>query len=149
MPSSVTVPAGANAVNFNITAPAVTATQLGTVTATYGGVSKSASLTVRPIGVATLALSPNPVVGPASVTGTANLQCAAAPGDVTVALTTTNASVASPAQPSFIIPAGATSGPSVSVRADLVCARANPPALDAFAGGFPQKSPTVQVRARP
>jgi acetyl esterase/lipase len=119
MPATVTVPAGANAVNFNITAPAVTTTHTGTVTATYGGVSKSSTLTVRPIGVATLTLSPNPVVGPASVTGSVTLECAAAPGDVTVALTTTNASVAGPAQASFVIPAGATSGTFTVTTADV------------------------------
>jgi hypothetical protein len=50
MPASVTVPAGATTAKFTITGVVVTSNQTGTATAHYSGVSKSAMLTVRPIG---------------------------------------------------------------------------------------------------
>jgi acetyl esterase/lipase len=108
LPASVTVAAGATSATFAITAPAVTSSQAGTVTATQGGVTKNSTLTVRPVGLAALALAPNPVTGPAPVTGTVTLECAAAPGPVTVTVTTTS-TVAQPT-PSFTIPAGQTAG---------------------------------------
>lgn len=110
VPASVTVPAGATSAKFTITGTVVAASQSGTATASYGGVSKSAALTVRPIGVQSLALSPNPVVGPNGVTGTVTLECPAAPGSILVTLTTSNAAVAKPAVASITIPAGSATG---------------------------------------
>ncbi|HVG10765.1 MAG TPA: hypothetical protein VNM67_23880 [Thermoanaerobaculia bacterium] len=118
MPASVTVPAGATTAKFTITAVAVAAKQAGTVTASYAGVSKSATVTVRPIGVASLTLSPNPVVGPNSVVGTVTLECPAAPSSITVALTSSNAPVASTV-PSLSIPAGSTTGTFTITTADV------------------------------
>jgi hypothetical protein len=109
MPSSVTVAAGSTSYSFPITAPAVTSNQVGTVTATQGSISKSGTLTVRPVGLASLNLSPNPVTGPAPVTGTVTLECPATPGPITVTLSTTS-TVAQPAVPSLTIPQGQTTG---------------------------------------
>lgn len=119
VPASVTVPAGSGSATFPITAPAVASSQSGTVTASYGGASRSAGLTVRPIGVASLALSPNPVTGPASVSGTVTLECPAAPGAVTVALSSTSTGVARPDVPSLTIPAGATQGTFTVTTVDV------------------------------
>ncbi|MFP5284973.1 MAG: hypothetical protein ACLGI9_04480, partial [Thermoanaerobaculia bacterium] len=119
MPASVMVPAGATSATFTITAPAVTANQTGTVTASFGGGSAGAGLTVRPIGVASLALSPNPVIGPAPVQGTVVLECPAAPGDVAVALSTTSSSVARPDTASLTIPAGQSQGTFNVTTADV------------------------------
>ena len=47
----------------------MTANQAGSVTASYGGVSQALTVTVRPIRVATLTLSPNPVDGGANAIG--------------------------------------------------------------------------------
>jgi len=118
MPASVTVPAGATTAKFTITGAAVSAKQSGTVTASYGGVSKSGTVTVRPIGVASLTLSPNPVVGPNSVIGTVTLECPAAPANIVVALTSSNAAVASTV-PSLSIPAGSTTGTFTVTTADV------------------------------
>jgi hypothetical protein len=109
MPSSVTVAAGATSASFSITAPAVTSNQGGTVTATQGSLTKSATLTVRPVGLASLNLSPNPVTGPSPVTGTVTLECPATPGPITVTLSTTS-TVAQPDVPSLTIPQGQTTG---------------------------------------
>lgn len=118
MPASVTVPAGATTAKFTITGIAVTANQTGTVTASYGSVSRSATLTVRPVGVASVTLSPNPVVGPKGVTGTVTLECPAAPGNITVTLTSGNPAVAN-VVPSVRVPAGATSAPFHVSTADV------------------------------
>ena len=48
LPSSVTIPAGSAAANFNITAGTVSSTQTVTITAMYAGVSVQAQLTVNP-----------------------------------------------------------------------------------------------------
>jgi probable HAF family extracellular repeat protein len=63
VPASVTVAAGQSQASFSIATTPVTAVQTGTVTATYGGVSKNATLKVRPIGVLALSINPNPVNG--------------------------------------------------------------------------------------
>jgi acetyl esterase/lipase len=119
VPASVTVPSGSTSATFSITAPAVTANQTGTVTASFGGGTRSAGLTVRPIGPASLALSPNPVIGPAPVQGTVVLECPAAPGDITVALSSTSTGVARPDAASLIIPAGQTQGTFTVTTSDV------------------------------
>jgi hypothetical protein len=143
MPASVTVPAGATTAKFTITGVAVAAKQSGTVTAHYGGVSKSATVTVRPIGVASLTLSPNPVVGPNSVVGTVTLECPAAPSSITVALTSSNAAVASTV-PSLSIPAGSTTGTFTVTAKDVsVVSSAN---IKAMANGIAR---TVTLTVNP
>lgn len=119
VPSSVTVPAGATSATFTITAPAVSAAQSGTVTASYGGVSRSQTVTVRPIGVASLTLSPNPVVGPGSVDGTVSLECPAAPRDITVALSSSSTGVASVSVPSLTFSGGETTKTFTVTTADV------------------------------
>jgi acetyl esterase/lipase len=119
VPSSITVPSGSTSATFTITAPAVTANQSGTVTASQGGTSLSGGLTVRPIGLTMLTLSPNPVVGPASSSGTVTLECAAAPGSIAIALSSSSTGVANPAAPSLTIPAGSTQGTFTVTTADV------------------------------
>jgi probable HAF family extracellular repeat protein len=109
VPPSVTVPAGATSQSFTITTAAVTSTVSGTVSATYGGVAKYATLKVRPIGVAAVTLSPNPVVGGTPATGTVLLEYPAAPGDIVVTLSSGNAEVANPTSSSITIATGKTS----------------------------------------
>jgi hypothetical protein len=104
-PASVTIPAGATSKTFTITTTPVTAVQNGSVTAQLGAVTKSVALRVRPIGVQALALSPNPVVGPNPVTGTVTLECLAPAGGITVALSSSNPTVAAPTTSSLTIPA--------------------------------------------
>ena len=108
VPSSVIVPAGATSKAFTITTVPVSASQSGTVTAQTGTVTRSAALTVRPIGVFSLALNPNPVTGGSDVTGTVTLECPAAPSNIVVSLSSSNSTVAAPAVSSITIPTGAT-----------------------------------------
>lgn len=119
VPSSVTVPAASTSASFTITAPAVTAAQSGTVTASYGGVSKSQDVTVRPIGVASLTLSPNPVVGPGTVDATVSLDCPAGPGAITVSLSSSSASVANVSVPSLTFSVGETTKTFTVTTADV------------------------------
>jgi len=110
VPAGVTVPKGKTSATFPITTQPVIATKTGRVTAAYNNVSQSATLKVRPIGVQSLGLSPNPVVGGNEVVGTVTLECPAAPGDIVVALTSTNRAVAEPTAASLTIPAGSRTG---------------------------------------
>jgi probable HAF family extracellular repeat protein len=124
VPGSVTVAAGTSTKAFTVTTQTVTASSTGTVTARYGGVSQTLTLTVRPIRAKTLALSPNPVVGGSRVTGTITLECPAAPGAVVVTLSSSNTGVARPTVTSITIPAGATTR-SFSVQTFGVAASSN------------------------
>jgi acetyl esterase/lipase len=119
VPASVAVPAGASSATFPIPTTTVAATQSGAVSASFGGGTKSATLTVRPVGLLSLALSPNPVVGPGSVTGTVTLECAAPPGGITVTLSSTATAVARPDAPSLTIPAGSSTGTFPVSTADV------------------------------
>jgi hypothetical protein len=106
VPASVTIPAGATSKTFTITTALVSTLQSGTVSGTFNGVTRSAPFKVRPIGVASLTLSPNPVVGPNKVTGTVTLELPASPASVTVTLSSSNPSVANPAAASLVFPVG-------------------------------------------
>lgn len=119
LPASVTVPAGATTAKFTITGTAVSSVQSGSVTASYGGVSKSGTIKVRPTGVLKLVLSPNPVVGPNQVLGTVTLECPAGTGGLPVTLTSNSNAVAKPAVPSFTIPAGSMTGNFQVLTADV------------------------------
>jgi hypothetical protein len=143
IPASVTVPAGQIRASFPITAPAVSSLQTGTVSATAGGQSRSATLKVRPIGVLSLVLSPNPVTGPGQVNGSVLLECAAAPGPLTVQLTSSDGTAAWPDVPSIVIPAGAATGRFTVSTADVGATRyVN---IKAAAGGV---SKTVRLEVR-
>ncbi len=144
VPAQVIVPAGYNTATFPVSTTAVTSTQTGTVTATLDGVSKAATLTVRPVGLASLALAPNPVAGPGTVTGTVTLECAAAPGNVTVALSTTTSAVARPTVASLTIPAGSTTGTFSVTTADV--AAVSYATIKAVAGGVTK---TVRLTVNP
>ena len=143
IPASVTVPAGQTRATFPITAPAVSSLQTGTVTATAGGQSRSATLKVRPIGVLSLVLGPNPVTGPNPVDGSVLLECAAAPGPITVQLTSSNKTVAWPNVSSIVIPAGAATGRFTVSTADVDVTRYV--TIKAAAGGT-SKTVSLEVR---
>jgi hypothetical protein len=112
-PSTVTIAGGLTQKTFDIPTSPVLSNQSGKVKASYGGaggVSSSDDLTIRPISVDTLTLTPNPVVGPNNSTGSIVLECLANPGSITVSLATNNASVAWPAVTSITIPQGTKTG---------------------------------------
>ncbi|MEN3337701.1 MAG: hypothetical protein V7647_1377 [Acidobacteriota bacterium] len=114
-PPSVTVPAGTRSATVTVSARAVSTINAGTFTASYGGVSKSLNLTVRPIYLQSVALTPTSTPGGGSVSGVATAECAAPSGGLSVALSSTNPAVATPTTSSIVLAAGSTKG-SFSVR---------------------------------
>ena len=124
VPATVVVPAGAQSKTFTVPTSVVTGNQAGTVKASYGGVSQTLTLTVRPLRVATLMVSPNPVTGGSNATGSIVLECAAPAGGVVVSLSSGNALVAAPALSSVTIPAGATTA-TFALRTSRVTASAS------------------------
>jgi hypothetical protein len=119
VPTSVKIPAGETSKMFSITSSNVTAAQNGTVTAKYGALTRTAALTVRPVGVLSVTVSPSPVVGGGSVNVTVILE-RAAPGNVVVNLSDTVAAADVPA--SVTIPLGRVNKvftvPTAAVSAD-------------------------------
>ena len=107
VPASVTVAAGATSATFTITTRAVTAATTLTVTGTYLGVARAASITVNPVRVvSTLTLNPTSVRGGTNSTGTVTLSGVATEA-VVVTLTSGTTTVARvPA--SVTVPAGST-----------------------------------------
>ena len=110
VPGSITVPASTSSANFTVTTSSVTVTTVGNVTASYAGISKSATLTVNPAAPAillSLSLNPKTVVGGSNVVGTVTLnKVTSTPVVVTVASSKPkNAAVAA----TVTVPAGSSS----------------------------------------
>ena len=112
VPASVTVAAGATSATFTVGTTSVTTTTTSTISATYGGVLGTATLTITPGGapapvtLSALSLSPTSVVGGNASTGTVTLSGAAPTGGATVTLSSNNAAASVPA--SVTVAAGAT-----------------------------------------
>lgn len=122
VPSGVTIPTGASSASFNITTRSVTAQTVASISATYGGTTKSAALTITPsptssVTLSSLTLSPTSVLGGQTSQATVRLSGAAPSDGAFVSLSSSNTSVATlPA--SVTIPAGATSATfNVTTRA--------------------------------
>lgn len=120
-PATVSVPANATSQSFTITTIAVSSSQNGAVNATLNGVTKSANLTVRPIGVKSLGLTPPSLVGGGGrkSTGKVTLEAAAAPGDIDVLLETNDTATARPAVTTIKILAGQSTG-TFQINTDYV-----------------------------
>jgi hypothetical protein len=102
---SVTVPEGKRQATFRVKSSAVTAQTPVTFLASAGEVTKSATLTVNPVGIASFALSTASLSGGKPLQGSIKLDAPAGPGDLTVTLTSSDpALVTVPA--SHTIPAG-------------------------------------------
>lgn len=110
-PLTVTVPAGATSKSFAVKTTPVTVNESGTVSATAIGNTFIQNLTVRPMGLLSVSLTPNPVIGGNAVSGTATLECAARPGNILVELSSTNAVIAKPSSVSVVVPTGVQSVP--------------------------------------
>ena len=105
-PSTVTVPAGAPNVFFPIDTLKVAANATRTVTVTYNGTSKTASVTLLAAAAALshVTLSPNLMPGGSASTGTVHLDRAAPAGGASVALADGSSAITVPA--SVLVPAG-------------------------------------------
>ena len=122
VPASVTVAAGALlSPYFTITTSAVAAQTVVTISASYNGVTKTANLTVNPVALLSVALSPASVVG--GVSSKANkvtLNAPAPAGGVIVNLTSSDPGVGLPA--SVTVAAGATASPVFTITTSSVSA---------------------------
>jgi hypothetical protein len=106
IPTHVVIPAGKTAVSFSILLTPVLANSQDHIDATQGAQTISRVLTVRPISVKSVSLTPNPVSGGNSVVGTVKLDCGAQPADLVVSLSSSKPALAAPTVPSLVIPQG-------------------------------------------
>ncbi|HZH97414.1 MAG TPA: Ig-like domain-containing protein, partial [Fimbriimonadaceae bacterium] len=106
VPATVVVPEGATSANFGITTAPVASTAVRTVTASRGGVSKTASLTLL-AGLTGFTVSSTNAVGGSTLTGTVNLGSAAPAGGVSVSIVENTSVFETPT--SVNVPAGASS----------------------------------------
>ncbi|HZH98807.1 MAG TPA: hypothetical protein VEX38_07530, partial [Fimbriimonadaceae bacterium] len=108
VPTSVTVPEGQYNALFTIGTRPVSATTGRYVTITYGGVNKSALVTIEPgSSLSNLTVNPSSVRGGQNTTGTVHLAGPAPAGGTTVTLSSNSSAIVVP--PSVTIPAGVTS----------------------------------------
>jgi hypothetical protein len=106
VPSSILVPEGATTATFAVTTSSVGAITTANLTATYGGPSTKAALTINPSAIASVSLAPNHLTGGGSSTGTVTLNDPAPAGGALVTLSSDSAAVVVPA--SVMVASGAT-----------------------------------------
>jgi uncharacterized protein (TIGR03790 family) len=125
VPASVTVAIGATASPvFTITTSAVAMTRAVTISATYNGITKTANLTVNPVALLSVTLSPSSVVGGASTTlNKVTLNGVAPAGGVAVNLSSSDSGVTVPA--TVTVAAGATVSPYFTINTSTVAAQNN------------------------
>ena len=110
-PATLKIPEGVSTKSFTVKTIAVASEQAGNVSASLGKTTLTADLTVRPMGMTSLALSPASVVGGNPVRGTVKLECKAGPGPITVELQSNNTSLAYPVAPNVVVPQGTQTAP--------------------------------------
>jgi subtilase family serine protease len=93
-PASVTIAQGKTSATFNVTTSAVSVSSIVKITATAGGQSAYANLTVTPIAVASLTLSGSSLYAGGKVTGTVTLNAAAPSAGAAVGISLSNTSLA-------------------------------------------------------
>jgi hypothetical protein len=108
VPSNVVVPAGAQNANFTITTIPVSTNTTASISATYRGVTRSATLAVQAPQLASITLNPTSVPFGGTSTGTATLTGPAPATGTSVSLSSSNRFVASVPN-NAIVPAGQTS----------------------------------------
>lgn len=110
VPSSITVPAGSMNANFTVTTRSVSSVTNVTITASAGGVSRQATLTINPAtataSLGTLTIQPTSVAGGSTATGTVRLTAPAPAGGAVVQLRSSSTRATVPS--SVSVPAGAT-----------------------------------------
>jgi trimeric autotransporter adhesin len=145
VPGSVTVPAGSNTATFPVKTSQVTSTRSATITAAYGGTTRTASLTVQRISVSGLTLYPASLPGGAFSRGTVTLSAAAAGSGFVVTLASSNAGAA--VVPATVtVPAGSTTV-TFPISTGVVAITSSP-SISA-AGGGASRTATLTVSAGP
>jgi hypothetical protein len=133
VPASVTVPAGSTSTTFPIASYPVAANTSSSISASGGGVTRSATLTVTAAPAArSLTLDPTAITSGTTSTATVTLNGAAPSAGTTVTLTSSNTAAATvPA--SVVVPEGATTA-TFTVTAGTVTA-STAVTISAAAGG--------------
>ena len=108
VPSSITIPEGQNEASFDVRTGSAAGVTSGYIIAGAGRLTEKAPLTVRPVGVLSLTLSPNPVPGSHGVTGLVTLECHAPAGGVAVTLSSSDEEVAYPTMSQINIAPGSS-----------------------------------------
>jgi uncharacterized repeat protein (TIGR03803 family) len=143
VPGSVKVGAGKLTTSFTIRTTAVAAVEAAIIDARIGGTGMSQTLTLKPMGLKSVTLSPSQVTGGSSVAGTITLECAAGPGAIAVTLSSTKPATASPTSGTVTVPMGMSTKPftvtTVPVAAEVK------PKIKATANGV-TKSKTLTVK---
>ena len=106
LPPTITVPAGQTTATFAITTQPVSSTTVANISATFGGVSASAQLTVVPDSVQSLTVNPGTVMGGSTSTATVILSRPAGTSGVVVSLSSSNPAATMPG--SVTVAAGQT-----------------------------------------
>jgi hypothetical protein len=140
------VPAGATSKKFSVKTVPVEVAESGAVSATLDGKTLTQDLTVRPIGLTSVRLTPTKVVGSQPATGKATLECDAAPGPITVDLSSDNAGVAYPVAASVVVPQGLKSA-DFDVATNTVLAKSSATIAGTANGIAKSKKLTVNVAA--
>lgn len=105
MPTNLLIAAGTDSNTFNGTTQVRSTTFTHLITATSGGVSKTANLTLNPGGLFAFTITPTTVVGGQNATGKIQVAGLAPPGGTAVGLTVVGSKVTVPA--TVTVPAGA------------------------------------------
>src|SRR3989442_6288037 len=151
VPASVTVAAGTTSATFTITTTTVTASTALSISGTFGGVTRTAVLTVNPVPAApslsSVTVNPTSVVGGAASTGTVTLTTAAPIGGALVTLSSSNTTVAT-APPSVTVLAGALSA-NFSISTTAATAATPVTIGGTFGGGTGTATLTVNAPAPP
>jgi hypothetical protein len=108
LPSTVTVPYGATSKTFTVTTTGVAKTEVAHFTASAGGVTKKANLTIDAPTVSSVTFSPSTVYGAGTSTGTVTMNGPAPPGGMGVTVTSDN--LAAKPQSPVTISAGSSEG---------------------------------------
>ena len=107
VPTSVAIAANATSSTFSVSTTPVAANTSVTISATYGTISRTATLTVTAATLSSVSLSPTSVLGGGSSTGTVNLNGPAPVGGALVTLRSNNTAAAS-------VPASVTIAPNAT-----------------------------------
>ncbi|HTF26536.1 MAG TPA: S8 family serine peptidase, partial [Candidatus Limnocylindria bacterium] len=151
VPASVTVTAGASSATFTVSTSSVTTSTSVNISASYAGVTKTASLTVLPQAPPTLSsltLNPTSVTGGAQTsTGTVTLSGPALTGGAAVSLSSSSTSTAT--VPASVTVAAGASSATFTVSTSAVTASTPVTISASYAGVTKTASLTVVSQALP
>ena len=142
-PATVVVPAGSSSATFTVSAETVPVVTSVRITATYAGLSKSVSFSVKPNTVTSLSFDPTTVTSGQRSTATVTLASPAPDGGMFVVLTT--GSTAATFNPILNIPAGEQTG-TVQIQSLAVSTATN---ATIFARAITGASRSAVLRVEP